>query len=241
MWAIITKPGTEGGKWDREAFFQTGVKEIRRVTRYLTERGYKLGGHHALDFGCGIGRLTQALAPHFDRVSGVDISENMVLQARAENPFGAKLRFYLNEVNDLQLFEGGTFDFIYSNITLQHMEPPYAHAYIREFIRVLQPGGLLLFQIPAALTSGEKERPLQRQLHRLRKALQPVLKPVAKLYHRIRWAMRRSPAMEMYGTPREEVESLIRASGAQLLDVSPNQNAGVRWESYYYLVTKEHN
>ncbi|MFQ5410734.1 MAG: class I SAM-dependent methyltransferase [Phycisphaerae bacterium] len=49
--------------------------------------------------------------------------------------------------------EDGAYDFVFSHIALQHMEPNYAAAYIREFARLLAPGGLTLFQIPDA--SGE--------------------------------------------------------------------------------------
>lgn len=238
MWAIITRPGTEGGKWEREAFFETGVREMRRVNRYLSERGFTLGGKHALDFGCGIGRLTQAMAAYFEVVSGVDISASMLEKAREENPFGDRLRFYHNEVSDLRLFESDTFDFIYSNITLQHMEQKYSQEYIREFIRVLQPGGLLLFQLPAALALSREGGSIRRMINRMCRRWHPLFKWPRKSFNYIRRILRSKPAMEMYGTPRTEVEALLKDSGARILDVTPNQNAGIKWESYYYLVTK---
>ena len=45
----------------------------------------------ALDFGCGIGRLSQALAEHFDQVYGVDISPKMIELARAAQSQGRAL------------------------------------------------------------------------------------------------------------------------------------------------------
>lgn len=43
---------------------------------------------HALDFGCGVGRLTQALAAHFDEVTGVDISPSMIKLAKKYSRHG---------------------------------------------------------------------------------------------------------------------------------------------------------
>jgi SAM-dependent methyltransferase len=142
---------TSGGHvpWDAETFFRTGVEEISGVMARLKALGLAPGGARALDFGCGLGRLTQALASHFDRVDGVDISEGMLAQARARNPFGDRLAFHLNGRDDLTLFADGTFDLVYSNITLQHMEPRFSARYIREFFRIARPGGVVVFQLPS--------------------------------------------------------------------------------------------
>ena len=64
MWAILTT----NNKWDKREFFETGEEEIKSVMNYLLKNKVKLNKDNALDFGCGIGRLTQALAPHFKRV-----------------------------------------------------------------------------------------------------------------------------------------------------------------------------
>lgn len=40
-----------------------------------------------------------------------------------------------------------------SIIVLQHMEPRYARAYIAEFLRVLRPGGVACFQVPATMST----------------------------------------------------------------------------------------
>jgi hypothetical protein len=63
LWAILTQPDKKGGKWQAEEFFCRGKQEIDGVLDYLKSlplnHVLKLGS--ALDFGCGIGRLTQAL------------------------------------------------------------------------------------------------------------------------------------------------------------------------------------
>jgi trans-aconitate methyltransferase len=40
------------------------------------------------------------------------------------------------------------FDLIYSRITLQHMPTAYQHEYLAQFVRLLHPDGVAVFQIP---------------------------------------------------------------------------------------------
>src|SRR5207248_4370527 len=62
-----------------------------------------------------------------------------------------RCHFVVNPANDLTLFPDDSFDLIYSSLVLQHMRPEYSLNYIKEFLRVLAPGGLLVFQIPSRL------------------------------------------------------------------------------------------
>ena len=81
----------------------------------------------------------------------MDIASDMLRLAYEFNRHGPRCSYRLNTTNDLQLFSDDYFDFIYSNIVLQHMKPEYAANYIREFVRVLAPGGLIVFQLPSEI------------------------------------------------------------------------------------------
>src|SRR5262245_18956478 len=104
LWAILTKPGTEGGRWDITEFLTTGVDEIQEVIQYAQAiaPGFAMG--RALDFGCGVGRLTQALAKHFLQADGVDIAPSMIESAKRLNVAGEQCRYWLNSSADLRLF-----------------------------------------------------------------------------------------------------------------------------------------
>ena len=149
LWAILTKPGTEGNRWDLNEFLQTGVQEIAGVMDETNRFCPGLATGSALDFGCGVGRLTQALCAHFERVVGVDISPAMLLRARELNRIGDRCRFVENHRDDLQMFETASLDFVYTSRVLQHMRPDYSKRYLREFARILAPGGVLVFQLTA--------------------------------------------------------------------------------------------
>jgi SAM-dependent methyltransferase len=161
MWAVLTGPLGAARAWDPKAFFQTGSDEIAALLERLRSVGATPDAGRALDFGCGPGRLTQALADHFSRADGVDISAVMIEQARRLNRHGDRCTYHVNGRNDLSLFGDSTFAFIYSSITLQHMEPQFSRRYIEEFFRVAAPGGVAVFQIPSHLV--EVARPQTRQ------------------------------------------------------------------------------
>jgi ubiquinone/menaquinone biosynthesis C-methylase UbiE len=76
----------------------------------------------------------------------VDISAGMIEQAQRLNDAHPACEFRLNTGGDLRQFESGSFDFVYSNIVLQHLPSVTAiAAFLHELIRVAQPDGLVVF------------------------------------------------------------------------------------------------
>jgi SAM-dependent methyltransferase len=231
MWAILTAPGRDGNRWDPEQFFRSGIDEVAALMAYVASLGVELPRRRALDFGCGIGRLTRALARHFDEAWGVDISPSMIRQAR-EWSRGEACRFVLNETDDLRQLPGAHFDLVYSNIVLQHVPPRHARRYLRELVRVLSPGGLLVFQLPAGpAAAGPAPAGLKARVKRLLPA------PLRTAWDALRrW--REFPRMDMYGLPREEVTRVVEDAGGRLVDVLPDESAGPAWPGYRYCVTR---
>jgi SAM-dependent methyltransferase len=225
FWAILTHPDKAHGRWDAEDFFRTGRDEIGSVLSYLASLGLAVGRDRALDFGCGAGRLTQALAGHFDEVVGVDIAPSMLELARLHDRTG-RCRFELNETDSLSGLASGTFDFVYSNIVLQHVEPRFTRRYLGEFLRVLRPGGVLLFQLPA------ERLPVAARGF---KALVP--KRLRAAWRRLRSSLT-FPRMEEHGVPREDVEAFLASAGGDVMDVRPDDSTGPEWRGYRYCVRK---
>ncbi|MBI2841163.1 MAG: class I SAM-dependent methyltransferase [Acidobacteria bacterium] len=128
----------------------TGVEEVDNILRETAELRIAVPPRRALDFGCGVGRLTQALCRHFDHCDGVDVATSMIAAARRIDAYPDRCSYHLNRSPDLRLFSEGSFSFIYSSLVLQHMHPDLACRYIRELIRVLAGDGVLVFQIPTA-------------------------------------------------------------------------------------------
>ena len=149
LWAILNAPGTRYGGWDRDAFFATGVDDVGFAIRRLEELGLPARGPRALDFGCGIGRLSRALAAHYDHVTGVDISSTMVDLARKENSDVQNVEFVYNAAPNLEIVGDARFDLVYTRGVLQHLPDHEAvRTFVHEFVRILVPGGVACLHIP---------------------------------------------------------------------------------------------
>ena len=229
LWAILTAPDKKGNRWSIDEFLQTGRDEIARLIAYLDERGLTGRRRRALDFGCGAGRLTYALAPYFDHVTGLDIAPSMIDVAhRVHAPLGG-VDFRVNGSSTLDSIESDSIDLVYTRLVLQHMAPRYVRNYLAEFVRVLRPGGALVFQLP-----GENAVPVAVQGGGL-KAWLPL--PVIAMIRAIR-RLRQFPRMEIHGLPRPEVEALLAGLGAPVVDVVDDRAHGANTPGYRYCAVK---
>jgi 2-polyprenyl-3-methyl-5-hydroxy-6-metoxy-1,4-benzoquinol methylase len=92
MWAVLTDAEKRGRKWNAEEFFATGREEISGALQRIRDTGLTVKDGAASDFGCGLSRLSQALAQHFQQVDGVDVSASMIRQAQQFNKQPAQRR-----------------------------------------------------------------------------------------------------------------------------------------------------
>lgn len=101
-----------------------------------------------LDFGCGIGRLAEALAPRLRSVTGTDLSPMMIEEAGRRCAAHANVRFRLASGRDLAGLRDRSFDLVLAVDSL-----PYVHraggaalleAMLAEMRRVLRDDGEVL-------------------------------------------------------------------------------------------------
>ena len=149
-WSILTHPDKKYDKWKDNDFFITGEKEAEKILKMLEDLKIIISYNKALDFGCGIGRVTRALGKKFNKVYGVDISKKMINEAKKVNSNYRNIFFLNNTENNLKKFQDNHFDFVYSHITLQHIpKVEWIKNYIKEFYRITKPGGVICFQLPS--------------------------------------------------------------------------------------------
>ena len=106
----------------------------------LVESG-KIPPGRALDIGCGLGIQSIYLAQEGFKVTGIDISETAIRQAKQRaRRRRASVRFVVGNSFDLR-FPSGSFSFIFDRGCFHHAPLQMRETYIRGIHRVLRPGG----------------------------------------------------------------------------------------------------
>lgn len=222
LWAILSVEEMKGNKWKLDRFFETGVEYTSELATSASQLGLSMKGTKALDFGCGVGRLTQALAAYYDQVTGVDISAPMIEQANRLNPRPDHVDFVVNAKDDLSIFGDASFDYVQTFLVLQHMHPRHQAGYLREFTRILKPGGLLIFQVPS--------------YDRRNDALDQndgFVSPEA---------VHGSPTgIRMFVTPLPLVVSILDEAGMEFVGAVANDMGGIYFGSVSYYFTRREN
>jgi SAM-dependent methyltransferase len=229
-WAILSDPGKRGGGWETAEFFETGRLEIDEVLKRGAELGLPHAHETALDFGCGMGRLTRAMAGTFRRALGVDISPVMVREAQELNRDVPGCSFEIIGDDGLDQFQDQTFDFIYSRLVLQHIaDGRKAEAAVRGLAGLVAVGGLLVFQVPEKLS-------FRRRLQ-IRPRLYTVLRGLRVapefLYRRIGLH-----PIRMHGIAEASVVQLVTDGGATIIDVMRTGTGPSSIEDRTYWVTR---
>jgi SAM-dependent methyltransferase len=220
MWAVLTDGSR---RWTADEFFATGRHQIDDTMRRVAFLAPDLEKGSAVDFGCGVGRLTQPLCSYFDRVVGVDIAPTMIEQANQFNQQGDRCVFMVNDRTDLALIPDSTQDFVNSYIVLQHIPKAGIRAFLSEFGRVLRPGGVAMFTLPS------------HPAYTVRGAAYRVVpSPAIKAYSR----RKNGWVMQMNAIRRSEVLDLCSDARLRPLSVDRSDSAGRHWITYTYVMRK---
>jgi ubiquinone/menaquinone biosynthesis C-methylase UbiE len=155
----------------------------------------------ALDFGCGLGRLTQALCERFGSVYGIDISETMITGAKSHNRHGDRAIYHANALDQLPMVPTRTVDFVYSRLVLQHIPREVQEKYIAEFARILAPSGVAVFQVLTLAHS-----PVVRVRHWFRNRC-------PNAYRELRDFVIRKSRWELNTIPETRVRDILQAGG----------------------------
>jgi SAM-dependent methyltransferase len=137
--------------WSDDEFFRSGEASAEGDILNDTDnvfQGKDPKQMRVLEIGCGAGRVTRALGRIFGEVHGVDVSGEMVQQARSAVADMPHVHVYQNNGCDLAVIPPLEFDFAYSFIVFQHVPSrEIIENYVREVHRLLRPGALFKFQV----------------------------------------------------------------------------------------------
>ena len=152
FWSVLT---TDRYKSDNlsdemtEEFYDSGRVDLDYFQAYLRRAGFSASQFpSAVEYGCGVGRVTNWLAPQFETLRAVDISKSHLVAAvpyLSRKHRNIELRL-LQTKEDLDLLNG--FDVFFSLIVLQHNPPPIILDILHRAFVGLNPNGLAFFQVP---------------------------------------------------------------------------------------------
>lgn len=134
----------------RQEFFATGERDVDALLKTIREKVTPdFRPQHALDFGCGVGRLAFAIAPHALRVTGVDISSGMLAEAARE-------RMARGIAPDNVAFQSelpdAPYDWVNSYLVFQHIPPERGYELLARLLCGLSPRGIATIHMPAYRT-----------------------------------------------------------------------------------------
>jgi len=201
-WSVVSteefKANTIADTIDK--FNNSGRTEVENLKRTMERVG--LGDDFgnlriALEYGCGVGRVTRWLSPLFDEVIGVDISSSHLELARKYFLESGRKNILLSQIYSPEdLARLRPFDFVYSKIVLQHNPPPVIALILNTLAEKLRPNGVGVVQIPT-YAQGYKFK------------VQDYLNKMGKI-----------SVMEMHVLPQQDIFKILDSHDCMLLEVN---------------------
>ncbi len=162
-----------------DEFFDSGTTFIRRRLSAAEHHLDFNSGEAALDFGCGVGRLTLPLARRFNRVTAVDISPGMLAEAQRNAKAHDIVNIEFVESDDALSKVKGCFDFINSYIVLQHIPVARGMTIIDRLLDLVLPGGVAALHV-----SVERRETASQRLTYLAQRDLPPIRPIVNVLRR---------------------------------------------------------
>lgn len=215
-WSVLVddeyKPDTISLNIDK--FYKTGIGDVDLCLNSLRRAGIRADRfERALDFGCGVGRLSLALAELADQVTSIDVSAGHLKLAReraaqtgAQNVEWVQLK----DLRDLGQFKN--YDLVLSLIVLQHNPPPVMAFAFRSLLGALKPGGFAVIQIPT------------------------YINPVFKIADYLAQA---SGDMEMHALPQSVIHRIIDEEGCLPVEIREDESIGPIGVSQNFTIMKK--
>lgn len=200
-----------------DRFWASGAREADIIAAILKRHGFQgLGSKTCVEYGCGLGRVTFALAKMFGSVRACDISPTHIAQAQrsASEAKIENVQFRLCS-SDLLNERLAPCDFFYSRIVFQHNPPPLIRVLIARAVQSLVEGGIAILQVP---TYGSNYS-FRIQEYLAREALHD---------------------MEMHCIPQHEIFAVVADAQCQLLEVREDNSIGRHgtWISNTFVISR---
>jgi SAM-dependent methyltransferase len=146
------------GKSDAE-FLATATRVVNSLESEIQRaKPEERRSWRALEIGCGSGRLMRPLGRHFLEIHGVDISEDLIAQARERLRDLPTAFLHPSRGAGLADLADGSFDFVYSCDFFPRLPSrELVLDFLRETHRILRPGGLARIECCGAAQSASDQ------------------------------------------------------------------------------------
>ncbi len=141
--------------WSEEEFFASGISSVSE--HVLTDmvnicQGRDPGQMRVLEIGCGVGRVTHALAKMFGEVHAIDISAEMVRRAKCALESVPNVFVHQNDGMTVDVVAHLKFQFAFSMCVFHHVpDVAIIESYLRSINKVLVSGALFKFEVQGCM------------------------------------------------------------------------------------------
>lgn len=217
-WSVLTQDRFRPDEIPRHkaAFYATGNHDSTLVSDLLARHGMTPDELPlCVEYGCGVGRATLALANVFKRIIACDISAPHLALARKEAAARQVKNVAWHRGTQEQLMPRGRWNLWYSRLVLQHNPPPVMAHLLRLAFRGLAPGGVAIFQLPTHCIGYRFS--IERYMTRPDE-----------------------PNMEMHVLPQATVFALAAEARLEILEVREDSSVGARtnWLSNLFVLRR---
>jgi SAM-dependent methyltransferase len=226
---VFRRPAPEATRLDgldeaaREGFFEVGRKNIAGLAaRIEAHTGTTLEGRRALDFGCGVGRMSLPLAERCEHVYGLDVSPAVLREADStakEMNVGNVEWLAADRLAELD----GQYDLVISMFVLQHIPSREGERIFATLLHGLRPGG-----VGAIHVTLRPSRPLSGLFRWTRKSSGPSRNPL-QILRGLNWSY---PYMLMHSYSLNTLARVLADAGVSEWHAKPQPTPATAWGSY---------
>jgi SAM-dependent methyltransferase len=204
--AVLTDERFLRDRINVDEFYATGDADVARL---FADIGEPFHPKSALDFGCGVGRLTRSLAQRVPVVVGCDAAESMLRLARAAVPNAT----FVGELPDQR------FDLVCSLIVFQHIPVAAGEAIVDRLLGMVNAGGVAALHFTFRRRGGA--------LRRLARRIRARVPLVHRTASRLEGDRRGLPYMQMNEYDLDRIRTRLGAAGFQQPRLVPTNHGGI--------------
>ena len=213
--SVLTNPKftADNIQKNRLEFYSIGERDFDVLKAFFKRNNEPLEAvRSAIDFGCGVGRVSAAMARRFDQVVGVDISPGHLKKAEEWFESQKLANGSFVHLHDLDVIDAlPEVDLFYSLIVLQHNPPPMMLEMLKRLLQRVRKDGYALFQLPTYCAD-----------------------------YSFTWDQyfTTEPKMEMHSLPQRYVFETLQNAGYRLIECHQDRRASARHMSHTFFAQR---